>query len=79
MTREQMKVVPENVRPSDAVIDAVLDESMVGSVARQWVNWAASVLGMPEKYGPCHPMTVQSIWVFYEGCRVYKEKCCHGA
>ncbi|WP_373033394.1 hypothetical protein [Sulfurovum sp.] len=67
-------VLCESVQPSDIVIDAILNETFYGSVPYQWVNWAADVIGMSEKYCIYHPMTIQSMWVLYEGCRKYKEK-----
>lgn len=71
-------VVPESVMPPDSVIDAILSDSLTscvyGSIARQWVNWAAEEIGMPAKYHLGHPITVQSFWVLYEACRRHKEK-----
>lgn len=66
--------VSDAVKPTDEVIDSILNETFNGVVARQWVNWAAEQIGEEKKYFMGHPMTAKSIWVLYEGCKVYKEK-----
>lgn len=65
--------IEEAVKPSDDVINSVLDESFRGMIARQWVNWAAEQIGEDKKYYYGYPMSIKSLWVFYEGCRVYSE------
>jgi hypothetical protein len=60
--------VPEAVRPTDKVIDEILNSTYEGSIARQWVNWAAEEMGYPAKYTFGHPVTVQSFWLLYEAC-----------
>lgn len=65
--------IPACVKPADAVIDDILEERYSGHVPAQWVNWAASQIDMPMKYTYCHPITIKSTWVLYEGCRVYKK------
>ena len=72
--KDVVESVPESVKPTEQIIDDILDERFVGPIARQWVNWAAGELGLPQKYYVGHPMTVQSIWVLYEACRRLKEK-----
>lgn len=74
LSDEQFAKVSDAVKPSDDVIDSILNETFNGAVARQWVNWAAEQIGEEKKYFMGHPMTAKSIWVLYEGCRVYKEK-----
>lgn len=73
-TKVPVPIVPESVKPPDSVIDTILSDSLVGSIAWQWVNWAAEEIGMPTKYHIEHPITVQSLWVLYEACRRHKEK-----
>jgi hypothetical protein len=63
----------ECVKPSDAFIDSILLETFTGVIPRQFVNWAATLIGMPAKYTVGHPMTPKSLWVLYEGCKKYKE------
>ena len=65
--------VPESVKPPDIVIDLILTENFSGNIARQWVNWASEQLGEQPKYFIGYPMTPRSVWVLYEGCRVYVE------
>ena len=66
-------VLPVSVKPSDLVIQDILDERYHGYIPAQWVNWAASQIDMPMKYTYTHPITIKSTWVLYEGCRVYLE------
>jgi hypothetical protein len=72
--KDVVESVPESVKPTEQIIDDILSERFVGSIARQWVNWAAGELGLPQKYYSGHPMTVQSVWVLYEACRRLKEE-----
>lgn len=65
--------VAESVRPTDQIIDDILNNRFSGMIARQWVNWAAGELGLPQKYYSGHPMTVHSVWILYEACRRLKE------
>jgi len=71
---EYLAKVSEVVKPADDVIDSILNETFNGVVARQWVNWAAEQIGEEKKYFMGYPLTPRSLWVLYEGCRVYKEK-----
>jgi len=68
-----MDTTPEAVKPPDGVIDHILNERFSGVVARQWVNWASEQIGEEPKYFSGYPMTVRSLWVLYEGCRIYVE------
>lgn len=66
----------ESVKPSDEVIEAILAGDVYGipiPIIAQHVNWAAQQIGEEVKYTPFSPVTPKSMWVLYEGCRVYKE------
>jgi hypothetical protein len=60
-------------KPSDGIISTILDERFEGYVAYQWVNWASEQIGEQPKYFIGYPMTPRSLWVLYEGCRIYVE------
>ena len=63
------------VKPADGIIHTILqeEEEFVGYVPYEWINWAALILGEEQKYFSGHPMTIKSLWILYEGCRLYVE------
>lgn len=60
-------------KPSDGVISVILSEKFEGCIPCQWVNWASEQIGEQPKYFIGYPMTPRSLWVLYEGCRIYVE------
>lgn len=68
---------PESAKPSDEVIEAILSGDIYMNptpVVAQYINWAAEQIGEEAKYTAFSPVTPKSMWVLYEGCRVYKEE-----